>query len=158
MDNNFNKNNQDCKKDREVNFREKNNYGIFDPFFDGLFRFPSFKNEMKDMEKLMKTDVKEKEDGYDLEIELPGFRKENINLELNNGYLTITANKVDRSIESDKKENYIRRERYYGNCARSFYVGDIREEDISASLDSGVLLIHVPKEKSKETKKKIEIK
>ena len=106
----------------------------------------------------MKTDVKESENGYDLEVEMPGFEKGDINLELNNGYLTITASRNEKNDESDKKDNYIRRERYYGNCARSFYVGDIKEEDIDAKLEKGVLSIHIPKETEKDSKKKIEIK
>ena len=141
---------------KEIGRRHKE-YGIFDPFFDGFFRFPSFKNEIKEMEKLMKTDVRESETGYELEIEMPGYEKTDINIELNNGYLTVTANKCTKTEETDKKENYIRRERYCGNCARSFYVGDVSEEDISASLDKGLLNIHIPKETAKETKKKIEI-
>lgn len=159
MENNFNKNNHENRENKGELLKKNNkDYGIFDPFFDGFFRFPSFKNEMKEMEKLMKTDVKESEKGYDLEVEMPGFEKGDINLELNNGYLTITASRSEKNDESDKKDNYIRRERYYGNCARSFYVGDIKEEDIDAKLEKGVLSIYIPKETEKETKKKIEIK
>lgn len=162
MENNFNKNNHENRENRENKgeLLKKNNkeYGIFDPFFDGFFRFPSFKNEMKEMEKLMKTDVRESENGYDIEVEMPGYEKGDINLELNNGYLTITASRNEKNDESDKKDNYIRRERYYGNCARSFYVGDIKEEDIDAKLEKGVLSIHIPKEVEKDSKKKIEIK
>ena len=156
MENEFN----NCcgqNKNREMSKRNSQ-YDIFDPFFDGFFRFPSFKREIDDFDKLMKTDVKENENGYELEIEMPGFEKENINLELSNGYLTITAHQTHKENENDKKRNYIRRERYYGNCARSFYVGDIREEDISASLDKGVLHIEIPKETKRETNKRIEIK
>lgn len=158
MENNFNKNNRENKENKGELLKKNKEYGIFDPFFDGFFRFPGFKNEMKEMEKVMKTDVREREDGYDLEIEMPGFSKENINLELNNGYLTITASRVEKTEETDKKDNYIRRERYYGNCARSFYVGEISEDDIDAKLENGVLLISLPKENSKETKKTIKIK
>lgn len=158
--NNFNnkyekQNNQ--KPSKEISTHEKH-YDVFDPFFDGFFRFPSFKNEFKELDKLMKTDVREEENGYTLEVEMPGVKKENVNLELNNGYLTIEAKQNSNNDEKDKKGNYIRRERYFGSSARSFYVGDIKEEDIEASLDSGILKIYIPKEKREETKKRIEIK
>ena len=158
--NNFNnkydkQNNQ--KPNKELSAREKH-YDVFDPFFDGFFRFPSFKNEFKELDKLMKTDVREEENGYTLEVEMPGVKKENVNLELNNGYLTIEAKQNSNNDEKDKKGNYIRRERYFGSSARSFYVGDVKEEDIEASLDSGILKIYIPKEKREETKKRIEIK
>ncbi len=158
--NNFNKNNErgNCQKqNREISNRERH-YDVFDPFFDGFFRFPSFKNEFKELDKLMKTDVREEENGYSLEVEMPGVKKQDINLELNNGYLTIEAKQSSNEDEKDKKGNYIRRERYYGSSARSFYVGDIREEDINASLDSGILKIFIPKEKHENNKKRIEIK
>lgn len=158
--NNFNnkyekQNNQ--KPSKEISTHEKH-YDVFDPFFDGFFRFPSFKNEFKELDKLMKTDVREEENGYTLEVEMPGVKKENVNLELNNGYLTIEAKQNSNNDEKDKKGNYIRRERYFGSSARSFYVGDIKEEDIEASLDSGILKIYIPKEKREENKKRIEIK
>lgn len=158
--NNFNnkyekQNNQ--KPSKEISTHEKH-YDVFDPFFDGFFRFPSFKNEFKELDKLMKTDVREEENGYTLEVEMPGIKKENVNLELNNGYLTIEAKQNSNNDEKDKKGNYIRRERYFGSSARSFYVGDIKEEDIEASLDSGILKIYIPKEKREENKKRIEIK
>ena len=158
--NNFNnkyekQNNQ--KPSKEISTHEKH-YDVFDPFFDGFFRFPSIKNEFKELDKLMKTDVREEENGYTLEVEMPGVKKENVNLELNNGYLTIEAKQNSNNDEKDKKGNYIRRERYFGSSARSFYVGDIKEEDIEASHDSGILKIYIPKEKREETKKRIEIK
>ncbi len=159
MDNNFNKtNNQNEKKPREISKPHHNNFGLFDPFFDDFFRFPDFRREFKEMDKVMKTDVTENENDYVIEIEMPGYDKENISLELNNGYLTVEAKQKTNNDEKDKKGNYIRRERYYGSCSRSFYVGDIKEEDISASLDRGILNITVPKEKKVETKKRIEIK
>ena len=158
--NNFNnkyekQNNQ--KPSKEISTHEKH-YDVCDPFFDGFFRFPSFKNEFNELEKLMKTDVSDEENGYTLEVEMPGVKKENVNLELNNGYLTIEAKQNSNNDEKDKKGNYIRRERYFGSSARSFYVGDIKEEDIEASLDSGILKIYIPKEKREETKKRIEMK
>ena len=132
--------------------------GLFDPFFEDFFSFPSFKHEFREMERAMKTDVREDEKGYSLEVELPGVDKNDVNLELNNGYLTIQAKQNSSNDEKDAKGNYIRRERYYGSTSRTFYVGDIREEDIEAKLDRGILHVHVPKEKKVETKKRIEIK
>lgn len=146
------------KPEHEVAKRRGDGFGLFDPFFDDFFRYPSLSHEFRNMENIMKTDVEEKENGYMLEIEMPGFNKNDINLDLNNGYLTIEAKKTDVDNEKDKKGNYIRRERYYGSCSRSFYVGDISENDINAKLDSGILTIFVPKEKKAETKKRIEIK
>lgn len=162
--NNFNNkqncgNGEGCKKNRELANRERErDFGFFDPFFDGFFRFPSFKNEFKDLEKVMRTDVREEENGYTLEVEMPGVKKEDVNLELNNGYLTIEAKQSKSDDEKDKKGNYIRRERYYGSSARSFYVGDISEEEINASLDSGILKVYIPKENKEKNKKRIEIK
>lgn len=149
---------EDCKKQNREVARHERSLGFFDPFFDSFFGFPSFKREFKELDKIMKTDVCEDEKGYTLEVEMPGVKKDDINLELNNGYLTIEAKQSKNDDEKDKKGNYIRRERYYGTSARSFYVGDIKEEDIEASLDSGVLKIFIPKETKEENKKRIEIK
>ena len=156
MENNSNRNHE--FKKNEVQPRKERGYSILDPFFDGFFRFPSFKDEFKEMNKLMKTDVHEDENGYTLEVEMPGVDKKDINMELNNGYLTIEARQTSNETEKDKKGNCIRRERYYGSQARSFYVGDVNEDDISASLDKGILNVRIPKEKKQETKKRIEIK
>ena len=105
----------------------------------------------------MKTDIKEKKDKYVIEMDLPGYEKENINLELNNGYLEVSA-KVEKEENNDDEEKFVRRERFFGECSRSFYVGDeISEEDINAEFKNGTLKIEVPKkeEQSKlpETKK-----
>ena len=102
----------------------------------------------------MLTDVREHEDHYDLEIDLPGFKKEDITVELENGYLTITANKGRDQEEKDKKGTIIRQERYSGTMSRSFYLGEnYRTEDIKASFEGGVLTLNVPK---KEETKQIE--
>ena len=102
----------------------------------------------------MLTDVREHEDHYDLEIDLPGFKKEDITVELENGYLTITANKGHDQEEKDKKGTIIRQERYSGTMSRSFYLGEnYRTEDIKASFEGGVLTLNVPK---KEETKQIE--
>ena len=132
----------------------RRHFDLFDDFFDdGLFK----KNE----KNLMRTDIRETKDKYIIDIDLPGFSKENINLSLNKGYLEISA-KVDEENNSDDDEKYVRRERFYGECSRSFYVGeDIQKEDISAEFKDGILKIEVPKKdeenKSEETKQ-IEIK
>ena len=109
----------------------------------------------------MSTDVKDMGEGYELEMELPGYNKEDVHAELDKGYLTITAKHEDNKDEKDKDGNYIRRERYTGECQRSFYVGEaITEEDIHAAFENGILKLRVPKEEAKkqiETKKYISI-
>ena len=108
----------------------------------------------------MKTDIKEDKNRYLLDIDLPGFEKENINLSLKDGYLNISAE--TKKEEKNNDEKMVRRERFYGKCSRSFYVGDnIREEDIHAEFKNGILKVEVPKKeeiKNKDTIKRIEIK
>ena len=111
---------------------------------------------------LMKTDIKELDNGYELEIDLPGFKKGEVKAELNNGYLTVSAAKgLDEDKEDKKTGKYIRRERYAGACQRSYYVGeDITEEDIKATFEHGILTLFVPKKEVKpavEEKKYISI-
>jgi len=142
------------------NLALSNNYGVYDSIFDNFFKFPSLKSEFKDYDKLMKTDIQETEKEYVLEIDMPGVKKEDINIELNNGYLTIgchTNSTVTTTNTQPQKDNYIRRERFIGNIARTFYIGDIDEKCIKATLDSGVLNICMPKENCVENKKKIQI-
>ena len=107
----------------------------------------------------MKTDVRETESGYEVDIDLPGFKKDEINVELNNGYLSISAAKgLDK--EEKKEGKYIRKERYAGSMSRSFYVGkDVTQEDIKAKYENGILRLSVPKKEAKpvETKKTIAI-
>ena len=122
---------------------------IFDDVFGDVFD----KKEVS----VMKTDVKVVDDNYELDIDVPGYNKEDIKLELERGYLTVTAEQSKDLDESDKK--YIRRERYYGKCSRTFYVGDnVTEEDIKANYKNGILSITVPKVSKVETKKVIEIR
>ena len=133
----------------------RNSFDLFDDFFDDEF-FPKKHNQMN----LMKTDIREKKDKYLIDIDLPGYEKENINLSLHDGYLNISA-KVNKE-EKKEEEKFVRRERYIGECSRSFYVGDdIKEEDIQAEFKNGILMITVPKKelenKAKEVKQ-IEIK
>ncbi|WP_029199588.1 Hsp20/alpha crystallin family protein [Oribacterium sp. NK2B42] len=126
--------------------------------FDDWFAFPDFRDLDRTERKLygrhadrmMKTDVREHDDHYEVDIDLPGFKKEEISLELNNGYLIVSANKGLDNDEKDKKGKLIRQERYSGSMQRSFYVGEnITEEDIKASFKHGVLNLILPK-KDKE--------
>lgn len=132
---------------------------LFDDFFSDPFgmmnvsegRSPLYGKHAKN---LMKTDIREKEDGYELAVDLPGFKKDEISIDLSNGYLTIQAAKGLDKDEEDKKGRYIRRERYAGSMSRSFYVGDdVRSEDISAKFEDGILKISVPKAAQKELPK-----
>ena len=111
---------------------------------------------------LMKTDIKETEGGYELEMDLPGFTKDEIKVSLENGYMTISAAKgLDEDTQDKKSGKYIRRERYTGSCQRSFYVGeDVTEEDIKAEFKHGILKLFVPKKEAKpavEQKKYVSI-
>lgn len=112
--------------------------------FDEMMNFPFesgfFGRKTNDM---MKTDIRESEGGYELDIDLPGFRKDDISAKLENGYLTIQASKKEEKEENGK---YIRRERYMGQCSRSFYVGEgVKQEDIQAKFEDGILKLRVPK-------------
>ena len=140
------------------------NTNLYDDFFD--FPFYDDKAEKKlyghHAANLMKTDIQEHDDGYTLEMDLPGFKKEEIQIELNNGYMTISAAKGLDEDEKDKKSGkYIRRERYTGSCQRSFYVGeDVTEEDIKAEFKHGILKLFIPKKEAKpavEQKKYVSI-
>ena len=133
----------------------RNSFDLFDDFFKGDDFFSRRENS------LMKTDIRETNDKYIVEMDLPGYEKENINLELNNGNLEISA-KVEKEENSEDEEKFVRRERFYGECSRSFYVGeDITEEDINAEFKNGILKIEIPKKETLESEsdvKKIEIK
>ncbi|MDD2377972.1 MAG: Hsp20/alpha crystallin family protein [Bacilli bacterium] len=104
----------------------------------------------------MKCDIYEKEGDYHIEMDIPGFDKNDISIECNNGYLTITAEKQAES--NDETKNYIRRERKYGKYQRSFYLGDMESDNINAEFKDGLLKISIPKKEEIETKKVIEIK
>ena len=109
----------------------------------------------------MKTDIKDTKEGYELDIELPGYNKEDVSAELKDGYMTISASTKSDEGEKDENGKYIRRERYYGSCSRSFYVGEaITQEDIKARFENGILKLFVPKKEEKpavEEKKYITI-
>ena len=131
----------------------RNNFDLFDDFFgDDFFN--------KKENGLMKSDIKETKDKYIIEMDLPGYSKDNINISLNDGYLSISA-KVEKEENDSDEEKYVRKERFYGECSRSFYVGDnIEESDINAEFKNGILKIDVPKKEDKKEKetKYIEIK
>ena len=114
----------------------------------------------KNAKNLMKTDIREHNEGYELDIDLPGFKKDEITIDLDNGYLTISAAKGLDKDGQDKKGKYIRKERYAGAVQRSFYVGDaVTEEDVKAKFEDGILRLSIPKKDARtvETKKTIAI-
>ena len=114
-------------------------------------------NFFADNDNKMKCDIYEKDNTYHVEMDLPGFNKEDIKLELNNGNLTIIAEKSNESEEKDENKKYIRRERSYGKYSRTFYLGDVDEEKINAEFNNGTLAISIPKLEEKQTKKYIDI-
>ena len=117
---------------------------LFDNFFDDFAR-PVVRYTTP-ATNVMRTDVKETETGYELAIDLPGYKKEDVKAELKDGYMTISVETKKENEQKDDKSKYVRRERYYGNCSRSFYVGkDIKQEDIRAKFEDGILKIAVPK-------------
>ena len=130
---------------------------LFDDFFDSFFDFPVIDDRamQKAQKKLygrnaanmMKTDVQEHDDHYEVDIDLPGFKKDEISLELKDGYLVINATKgLDKEEKDQKTQKYVRRERYAGSLSRSFFIGeDVKQEDIHAKYESGVLKLSIPK-------------
>lgn len=131
---------------------------LFDDFFGDPFgMMPRGRDPLygKHARNLMRTDVRETEDSYELDVDLPGFKKDEINVELKDGYVTISAAKGLDKDETDKNGKYIRQERYTGACSRSFYVGtSIQPEDISAKYEGGVLRLSVPKNVKKQLPEK----
>ena len=134
--------------------RRRNEFDLFDEMFNDPFF-------TRGESKLMKTDIKEKGDKYLLEVDLPGYEKEDIKIEIDDGYLTVHASMNKNVDESDKNSKYVHKERYVGECSRSFYVGEeINEEDIKASFKNGTLKIELPKKDQKkieDSKKYIDI-
>lgn len=132
----------------------RNDFDLWDDFFNDPFF--SSRKEMK----LMKTDIREKDDKYLLDIDLPGYSKEDIKISVENGYLTVSAKK-EESKEETEKGSYIKKERYSGECQRSFYIGDdIEAEDVKASFKNGILTLDIPKKEDQEKlpeKKYVEI-
>ena len=118
--------------------------------FDDFFNDPFFTDAYHNKQSLMKTDIEDNGNGYVIDMELPGYKKEDVRAELKDGYLTISANTVSENEEKDQK-NYIRRERYSGSVKRSFYVGSgLKQDDIKASFENGILKLVVPKEAPKQ--------
>ena len=126
---------------------------LFDDWFDDAFEKNFFgeRNPLygKHAKNLMKTDVRETRDSYKLAIDLPGFKKDEVKVELKDGYLTVSAAKGLDKDEEDKEGRFIRQERYAGACSRSFYVGDVRPEDVKCKYEFGVLKLTLPKEAPK---------
>ena len=127
---------------------------LFDDWFESPIENTFFgeRNPLygKHAKNLMKTDVRETDSSYELAIDLPGFKKEDIQAQLKNGYLTISASKGLDKDETDKEGRYIRQERYTGQCCRTFYVGDgISQEEIRAKFEDGILKLSVPKKQPK---------
>ena len=132
---------------------------LFDEFFDDDFPMipmRSIRNPLygKNAKNLMKTDVRETDNTYELDIDLPGFKKDEVQLDLKDGYLTISAAKGLDKDQEDKKGKYIRQERYAGACSRSFFVGEgIEPQDVSAKFEDGILRVSLPKQVKKELPK-----
>ena len=142
---------------------------LFDNFMNdfSFYNDAPFENVEKKLyghhaKNVMKTDIKETDEGYELEIDLPGFAKDEVKVSLDNGYMTVSAAKgLDKDEQEKKSRKYIRRERYAGACERSFYVGDeITEEDVKGEFKHGMLKLFIPKKEAKpavEQKKYISI-
>ncbi len=123
-------------------FREN----LFDDMMDDFFRRPFMTDNDRQIPQFMKTDVKESDTDYELEVDIPGYNKDDITLDLKDGCLSISAAKNVENNEKDENGHYIRRERFSGNMTRSFYVGeDVKQEDIKAKFENGILHVRVPK-------------
>ncbi len=125
---------------------------IFDDFFKDVFCYPGNHS----VEAPIRTDIKESDEGYEIDMDLPGFTMEDVKAELKDGYLTVSASRSEEKEEKDEETHYIRKERYSGTYRRSFYVGDaVTQDDIKAKYSDGVLHVSVPKiEKKPEEKEK----
>lgn len=135
--------------------KNNNDVDFMDPFFGDLFTIP-FMHESKRIHKVMKTDVLDEGDHYLLKIDVPSIKRENIQIHLEEGKLTISVNENEENEKKDEKNNYISRERYMGSYSRSFYVGeDVTEEDINAKLENGTLEVTVKKVEEKKPVKKL---
>lgn len=132
------------------------NDSLFDDFFDFAVPTRPHRSECRRPEhgprfnsittNIMKTDIKETDNSYELAIDLPGYKKDEVQAELKDGYMTITASKSEVKDSDSENDHYIRRERFYGSCSRSFYVGElVTESDIKARFEDGILFVSVPK-------------
>ena len=127
---------------------------LFDDFMSFPFDDPFFNRKQerpaRPAQPLMKTDIKETEAGYELDIDLPGYSKDEVKLSLKEGYLAVKASKTENKDEKDEEGHYIRRERYTGSMSRTFYVGNaVSPEDIKAKYEDGILKLSVPKKDPK---------
>ena len=127
---------------------------LFDDLFNDTFERSLWNTDKalygKNVGRIMKTDVHETEDSYELDVDLPGFKKEEINVELHDGYLTISATKsLDKDETDQKARRVIRQERYSGTSQRTFYVGDVKPDEVKCKYESGVLSVEVPKRDAK---------
>ena len=127
-----------------------------DEFFDSIF--DNFMDEGTDNFDVMKCDVYEKDGAYHIEADIPGFKKDEISVDCEDGYVTISAEKNTENEEKDENKKYIKRERFYGKTVRKFYVGDVDSDKIQAEYKDGMLELVVPKEEKLPNKKSIEIK
>lgn len=126
------------------------NRGTMDDFFNGFFRESGLGDRSRHMSGLMKTDIKDCESGYELNIDMPGVKKEDVKAQIKDGYLTISAVANSENEEKDEEGKFIYRERYTGSMNRSFYVGDhLSEDDVKAKFEEGILKICIPKEHEK---------
>lgn len=131
---------------------------LFDDFMDFPFEREFFRgtpSRRTSSQSLMKTDVKELDGSYELDIDLPGYKKEDVSAKLENGYLTISASTNKNNDEKDKDGRYIRRERYTGQCSRSFYVGSqVTQDQIKAKFENGILKLSIPKVEKQQVEQK----
>lgn len=151
--------NKNNNKNNQLSYR-KSYDDFFSPLFDSFFSYPDLINRKNSNYGLLKTDIKELSDKYVLDVEVPGLNKDEININLNDGYLVISTNKKEENEDLDKKGNIIHQERFVGSYKRSFFVGkQVKFSDIDASLDKGVLHISVKKPQPESSENKsIEIK
>ena len=134
----------------KMKYNVARNNDLFDDLFDNMFRAPVFGGQ-----SLMKTDVREKDGKYILDVEMPGYKKEDVKISLYNGTLTISAERHSSNEEKDDAGRMIRQERYSGSCSRSFYVGEgIKDTDVHATFTDGILKIELPTEQKKEEEEK----
>jgi HSP20 family protein len=137
-----NKENQTKAENSKNELTQERPFGFLDPLFGAFFP------EERGGSRFMKTDVKENDNGYELAVEVPGLKRDQISVTLDDGYLTIAAKENNSSDTSSKNGKFIRRERFVGSYERSFYVGDIEQKDINAKLENGILNVTFPKESS----------
>ena len=122
---------------------------LFDDFMEDAFKSPIFGKREKN---LMKTDIRENDNGYELDMDLPGFKKDEITVNLRDGYVTISAERgMERNEKDEKTGKFVRQERYSGSCQRSFHVGeDVKQEDMKARFEDGILHLEFPKASPKQ--------